>query len=72
MWFVPRAASAFRELAFVRVIRRRHRDFGEGESRGSGLRGLKANPVCFLASVAQASADWAGQAYDSLKFDPVG
>lgn len=42
-------------------IWRRQQDPGDLESKGSGLRGLKANPVWILASVAQAFASWAGQ-----------
>lgn len=54
-------------------IWRRQQDPGDLESKGSGLRGLKANPVWILASVAQAFAGWAGQGQpDSLKFDPAG
>lgn len=43
--------------------------FGE---QGLWPEGVKGKSGLVSASVALASPDWAGQASDSLKFDPVG
>lgn len=71
VWPVPWASSPFRELAFIPVSEG-SRIAGIWSTGALARGGLKANPVWFLASVAQALPDWAGQASDSLKSDPAG
>lgn len=68
------ASIGFRETNVYPRIWRWQQESQRFGDQDSGPSGLKANPVWFLASVAQALPGWARQVHTlgSLKFEPAG